>query len=178
MGMRHISISLKSFSGKKDPEVSVNVESCVNKLKIGFRLNWVQAKADGVAALLPPGKRIQKSGLWNETCFEFFWRFKSKEYYELNVSPAGHWQIYSFYSYRNPNESNPIQFRLDNLSSSQMGNEYRFDCELISSETSWIEMSSFQPTAILQSKSGLEYFAPSHPTEKPDFHRMDHWIIL
>jgi hypothetical protein len=39
--------------------------------------------------------------LWRETCFEFFLGIpKSSQYWEFNLSPAGHWNVYHFEAYR------------------------------------------------------------------------------
>jgi len=41
------------------------------------------------------------SGLWQETCFELFLAVKhSPRYWEFNLSPAGHWNVYRFAAYR------------------------------------------------------------------------------
>jgi hypothetical protein len=39
--------------------------------------------------------------LWQSTCFEFFLGLQgSPQYWEFNLSPAGHWNVYRFEDYR------------------------------------------------------------------------------
>ncbi|KJS31560.1 MAG: hypothetical protein VR64_10965 [Desulfatitalea sp. BRH_c12] len=46
-----------------------------------------------------PAKRRQ--GLWEQTCFECFLAPSASEaYWEVNLSPAGHWNVYCFDAYR------------------------------------------------------------------------------
>jgi hypothetical protein len=48
-----------------------------------------------------PAAPMRKHGLWNETCFELFIAEQgSRSYREFNLSPAGHWNVYRFASYR------------------------------------------------------------------------------
>ena len=49
----------------------------------------------------PAGLPARRHGLWEETCFEFFLGVKdSPGYWEFNLSPAGHWNVYRFAGYR------------------------------------------------------------------------------
>ena len=49
----------------------------------------------------PADLPARKHGLWEETCFEFFLGVKdSPRYWEFNLSPAGHWNVYRFAGYR------------------------------------------------------------------------------
>jgi hypothetical protein len=44
---------------------------------------------------------MRKHELWEDTCFEFFLGIKdSQRYWEFNLSPAGHWNVYRFDGYR------------------------------------------------------------------------------
>jgi len=43
----------------------------------------------------------RKNHLWEKTCFELFLAVKnSPQYWEFNLSPAGHWNVYRFGAYR------------------------------------------------------------------------------
>ena len=49
----------------------------------------------------PADLPARRHGLWEETCFEFFLGVKdSPRYWEFNLSPAGHWNVYRFAGYR------------------------------------------------------------------------------
>ena len=57
-----------------------------------------------LAELVIPGPAelpARRHGLWEGTCFEFFLGVKdSPGYWEFNLSPAGHWNVYRFAGYR------------------------------------------------------------------------------
>ena len=49
----------------------------------------------------PAARPARRHGLWEETCFEFFLGVKDAPgYWEFNLSPAGHWNVYRFAGYR------------------------------------------------------------------------------
>jgi predicted GIY-YIG superfamily endonuclease len=48
----------------------------------------------------PEAKAERKDGLWNTTCFEFFYTSPDNGYVEYNFSPSTEWAAYSFSSYR------------------------------------------------------------------------------
>jgi hypothetical protein len=49
----------------------------------------------------PAGLPMRKKSLWEETCFEMFVSEKgSSQYWEFNMSPSGHWNVYRFSAYR------------------------------------------------------------------------------
>lgn len=53
--------------------------------------------------VMPPvsDQPTRQHDLWQHTCFEFFVGLTGRDrYWEFNLSPAGHWNIYSFESYR------------------------------------------------------------------------------
>jgi hypothetical protein len=53
--------------------------------------------------LIPPAAATpsRRDGLWEETCFELFLApVGASSYWEINLSPAGHWNVYRFEDYR------------------------------------------------------------------------------
>ena len=49
----------------------------------------------------PADVPARRPGLWEETCCEFFLGVKdAPRYWEFNLSPAGHWNVYRFDGYR------------------------------------------------------------------------------
>jgi hypothetical protein len=50
---------------------------------------------------MPADMPARKNALWEATCFEFFLAAKgSSRYWEFNLSPAGHWNVFHFAAYR------------------------------------------------------------------------------
>ncbi len=53
--------------------------------------------------LFPPpiSSPRRRDGLWQATCFEFFVAVSgSHQYWEINLSPSGDWNVYAFTEYR------------------------------------------------------------------------------
>src|SRR4028119_1867556 len=81
-----------------DLKVIGNIARSTNILTLGYEL-----LAPPAEVVIPPlaDKPLRKNELWQETCFEFFLGIKNFErYWEFNLSPAGHWNIYHFDGYR------------------------------------------------------------------------------
>jgi hypothetical protein len=69
-----------------------------NELFIGYELS---GDPEALVFPAPSSLPLRRRGLWEETCFEFFLAPKDVDYYwEFNLSPAGHWNVYRFTSYR------------------------------------------------------------------------------
>jgi hypothetical protein len=54
-----------------------------------------------IANLASPKQRERRDYLWEQTCFECFFGPKGQpNYWEINLSPAGHWAFYRFSNHR------------------------------------------------------------------------------
>jgi hypothetical protein len=54
-----------------------------------------------IAHLASPEQRERRDYLWEQTCFECFFGPKGQtNYWEINLSPAGHWAFYRFSNHR------------------------------------------------------------------------------
>lgn len=130
----------------------------------------------------------RKHELWKTTCFEFFLGIKhSDRYWEFNLSPAGHWNVYRFDGYRQAMQEEialttlpfKVQHQLEVLSIA-----LDFDLSSIGALPSSNEMASLDRalevgiTAVIESKSGgITYWALTHPGSEADFHRRDSFMI-
>jgi hypothetical protein len=130
----------------------------------------------------PAGTPVRKSRLWEETCFEFFPGLKSSErYWEFNLSPAGHWNVYSFTSYRQGMREEPafasLRFSVQRspkslLLSVTLGLEKFMPREEVP-ETIRVALS-----AVVRTIGGdTTYWALAHPGPQADFHHKDGFII-
>ncbi|MEI7664734.1 MAG: DOMON-like domain-containing protein [Synechococcaceae cyanobacterium ELA263] len=120
-----------------------------------------------------PPSRLDE--LWQTTCFELFLACCGCEpYWEFNLSPAGHWNIYRLQGYRRGLAAEPAyqQLALQVTSDPQ---ELRLALELDLPPG----LEADQPleaaiTAVIQQRSGLvSYWALAHGGLEPDFHRRD-----
>lgn len=124
-----------------------------------------------------PGRRDE---LWMETCFEFFLALPGQpQYWEFNLSPAGHWNTYRMDAYRR------IGFREEPLIE-QLQVECRKEVDCLSAAVC-VDLSSIIPsgeviqvgiTSVLQTRSGSEtYWALSHPAPQADFHSRESFLL-
>jgi hypothetical protein len=99
--MKTRSFSLQPFPGACAPPdlvISGSITRTSTTLAIEYRL---RGRLEGLVIPAPAERPVRKHGLWQETCFEFFLGVKqSRRYWELNLSPAGHWNVYRFAAYR------------------------------------------------------------------------------
>lgn len=78
--------------------VSGCVRRCQNRLSLWFHLTETETLH------LPSHKNtscLRKRELWKDSCFElFFSGSDSPVYWEVNLAPEGHWDVYRFQNYR------------------------------------------------------------------------------
>ena len=127
----------------------------------------------------PAEMPVRKYGLWEETCFEFFLAVKhAAHYWEFNLSPAGHWNVYRFADYR--------QGMREELAFTALavGLRHQPDALGLTVECSLDRIiPADQPLdaaicAILKHRDGEPtYWALIHPGPQPDFHRRDSFIL-
>lgn len=121
----------------------------------------------------------RKNALWEETCFELFLGLEgSEQYLEFNLSPARHWNVYHFNSYRNGMLEEPaftlLPFSvvrqaeaLELFLKLDLDNIFRADQPL-----------KVGISAVIKSVNGkTTYWALTHSGPQPDFHRKDSFIM-
>jgi hypothetical protein len=125
----------------------------------------------------PPERR---DGLWRQTCFELFLAPpEGTAYWEVNLSPSGHWNIYTFADYRAGMRQAPLS-----LFSFTAVREERSLAVVFSLPLAGLAPPGSRlvagPTAVLASRSeSLSYWALAHPLETgADFHRRESFTVL
>lgn len=134
-----------------------------------------------IAASSNPPTR--QHNLWQDTCFEFFLGIKhSPQYWEFNLSPAGHWNVYRFDGYRQGMQEEAaftsLPFHVQ-IQSNTLSLALNLDLKPIVPSDQALEVSI---TAVIksriESRNGEEtYWALTHPGSEADFHRRDSFII-
>ncbi len=122
---------------------------------------------------------VRRNNLWEETCLEIFLApDNSEHYWEFNLSPAGHWNIYQFKSYRKGMREEQAFTSLPFIVSRQEDNflfslDIGLDKIVPSDQTIDVGIS-----AVIKSIDGeLTYWALEHSGTEADFHRRDTFII-
>lgn len=121
----------------------------------------------------------RRNALWEETCLEFFLGERgSDRYWEFNLSPAGHWNVYRFDAYREGMQEEEAFTSLP-FSVSNGPDTLLLDLELdlgniITGDTGL----DVAVSAVVKLKDGsVIYWALTHPGPVPDFHHRDGFII-
>lgn len=159
-----------------DLKITGSIARNVNKLTIYYALlgDFTKVEIPTPAELLK-----RKYELWEETCFEFFVGIKnSPDYWEFNLSPAGHWNVFHLENYRQGLQEEMIVTSLP-FSVEQKSDVLLVDLEVdldrfISAEQS-LEVGI---TTVIKSKEGnLSYWALTHCGEEADFHRRESFVV-
>ncbi|MDA8241419.1 MAG: DOMON-like domain-containing protein [Nitrospiraceae bacterium] len=127
----------------------------------------------------PADMPARRGKLWEDTCFEFFLCPKNSDsYWEFNLSPAGHWNVYRFSSYRQRMQEEPA------FASLPFSVEVRPDVLRLSLEldlTTIVQRDrtfSVGISAVIKLADGkITCWALAHRGPEPDFHRRDGFIL-
>ena len=123
------------------------------------------------------GEASRRDGLWRHTCLEIFvGSARTRSYVEINVAPSGDWALYRFESYRKP-PALP-----EGPAAAEFAVSGPFSRRTVSFTIDLAQLESlvggpkwrWQPTAVLETRSESSHWAPTHPGDGPDFHRLDH----
>lgn len=109
--------------------------------------------------------------LWRTTCFEAFLKGDGG-YWEFNFSPSLQWASYSFDAYRSgqrqaPEVAAPAQLELE---------ENYAEFEVTFEQPPGVTHLGL--SAVIQTIDGpISYWALAHPSDKPDFHHPDSFVL-
>ncbi|MBW4615434.1 MAG: DOMON-like domain-containing protein [Desmonostoc vinosum HA7617-LM4] len=165
-------------SGESLPDLNIlgNIARHVNILSINHTL---VGNLQEVVITPPSDTAVRKHELWKDTCFEFFLGIKnSQRYWEFNLSPAGHWNIYRFDGYRQGMQEETafttlpfsVQQQFDSLTLA-----LDIDLSKIISAAQALEVAI--TTVIKNQDSAVSYWALTHRGAEADFHRRDSFVI-
>jgi len=145
-------------------------------LYVGYDLLGITG---AIAVPAPAVVPVRRDGLWKETCFELFLGLeKSDRYWEFNFSPAGHWNVFGFESYRQGMREEQAFASLPfsvHLHPQVLNLSVELNLEKIIPRDQALKVGI---SAVLRSAEGdCTYWALTHPGPQPDFHRKDGFII-
>ena len=177
--MNDRSFSLQPFSPIGPPltiKITGHIARRPRQLAIHYDLRGNLAELVIPALAAMPARR---PGLWEETCFEFFLGVKDAPgYWEFNLSPAGHWNVYRFAGYRQGMAEET------GLTSLPLSVRCRADSLEVALELDVGRIvSANQPlvvgiaAVIKLAGNGLTYWALTHPGPQADFHRRDSFLV-
>ncbi|MEH2202080.1 DOMON-like domain-containing protein [Nostoc sp.] len=177
--MNEQTFSLQPFPSNESPpnwKISGNVVRNGNKVAIRYML---EGDLKEITIFPPSNTPSRKHELWKDTCFEFFVGINnSEQYWEFNLSPARHWNVYRLDGYRQGMQEETafekLQFDVQNQGK---GLAIMLDLDLgkiISGEQA-IEVGI---TTVVKDRNGeVTYWALTHLGAEADFHLRDSFII-
>ena len=134
---------------------------------------WLAGATSGID--IPAASDVGRTdGLWRSTCFEVLARLRDGRYAEFNISPSGEWAAYGFNGYREGRSDlkGPIQV----VRAEWTGDVFELDAFVDWGDWPFIERIGF--SAVIEDvDGGLSYWALAHPSDKPDFHHPDSFIL-
>jgi hypothetical protein len=165
------------FADKRpDLEITGNIARHANQFTIHYALvgNFKE-----VALTQPSNTPTRKHELWKETCFEFFLGIQnSHQYWEFNLSPAGHWNVYHFDAYRQGMEEETalttLPFSVQHLSDGfAIALDVNLDKLVLADQILEVAVT----TVIKHTNGKVSYWALTHPGTQADFHQRDSFIM-
>jgi hypothetical protein len=176
--MNEQTFSLELFPSTKllyDLKITGSITRRANQLAIRYML-FDELKEVIIA---PASDRsARKHELWKDTCFEFFLGIKdSEQYWEFNLSSAGHWNVYRFDGYRQGMQEETaftmLPFSVHNQAD---GLVVALDIDL--SKIVSTQVLEIAITSVIKHRDGeVTYWALTHRGAEADFHQRDSFII-
>lgn len=171
-------LRLKPFAQQRGIE-SISVVARVQLNSSKLWLNY-QLSGGGSDLVLPEPAAVKErqNELWKSTCFEaFLLNREDGAYYEFNLSPCGHWNVYRFDEYRQgmrPDE----RLRLEGFSVQPNSKSLDYQATFSGPFADLGSQFCLGLSAVIESRqSGLSYWALYHAGEQPDFHLSESFIV-
>ncbi|OLP19857.1 hypothetical protein BST81_03215 [Leptolyngbya sp. 'hensonii'] len=157
--------------------LSGSLARSADRLYLQYDLQGALAEMEITPPAAQPERRHQ---LWETTCFEFFLGLpRSPRYWEFNLSPAGHWNVYYFDSYRQGMQEETgvtwLSFQVQSAPNS-LALALNFDLTAIVPPGKKLEVAV---TSVIQLRTGqISYWALTHSGPEADFHRRDSFTLM
>lgn len=171
------SFSLQPFStAPQQLQIQGKIARFANTLTIHYVL---LGDLENIAIAAPSDFPTRQHNLWEDTCLEFFLGLKdSQGYWEFNLSPAGHWNVYRFDGYRQGMQEESALTTLPfsiQTSSDTLSLSLELDLEAMIPKDQALAVAI---TTVIKSKTGeVTYWALTHPGTEADFHRRDSFVL-
>ena len=177
--MKLLKFSLKPFREKRPVpgmEIAGSIGRRGNMLTVRYELRGDLSEL----AIPARGEVPERRGrLWENTCLELFLGVKgSGDYREFNLSPAGHWNVYRFASYREGMREEPAFASLPFEVRIEPG-AFRLSLDLdIGTIVPAGKTVEVAVCAVVRAGTGdISHWALAHPGPRPDFHRRDGFLL-
>lgn len=175
-------LSLKTYPNTNDLS-DIRLQADLNLISAdSFELNfkWVDLKNEIVFNQVQAAKR--QMGLWQHTCFEAFIKpiqdFSTTNYYEVNFSDSGAWNLFHFTNYREPQppqELSKADLVCIDVQKNANGGLAKAIFKIKDANFQQVKISL---CAVVVTKTlGTTYWSFKHADSKPNFHHFESFII-
>jgi hypothetical protein len=170
------SFSLIPFTRDNAPAIQITgeIERQQNQLSIEYKLQ-------GQAPIIIPqivDTPSRQGNLWEYTCCEFFLGLEnSTQYWEFNLSPSGHWNVYRFLNYRQ-NLVEETAFDSLPFQVSQEKEALQLKLEVNLSKIIFEQSLEVGISTVVEDEQGnLSYWALNHFAKEADFHQRNSFAL-
>ncbi len=178
--MSAVEFFLKPFpdkGGVPDLAIGGSIGRHANLLSVVYEIRGDLSEISVPGPAEAPGRRDR---LWEGTCLELFLGPDgSATYWEFNLSPAGHWNVYRFESYREGMRAEPVFSSLPFGVRTEPGT-FRLSLDVgIGKLVPAGKAADVAVCAVVRTKAGeSSHWALSHLGPRPDFHRRDGFGLI
>lgn len=168
-------VALFSLTPTSDHEVSVDVVASVQGDCLGLSY-FLKGDVDFDVS---PTTLHRADFLWEKTCLECFFDLGQEEYFELNFSGQGEYNLYHFDSYRTPSTLPPrwAEGFVFTLGGTPIAGYQVCHVGVKLDNVHHLTVHAINPTAILY-KDGTPLFYAVEHANPPDFHDKRFWQTL
>jgi hypothetical protein len=171
---------LKPFPGEGNPSgvtIGGSIGRHADALSTRCAVRGDFSKVSIPAAAEAPRRRDR---LWEETCFELFLGTQdSDEYWEINLSPSGDWNVYRFDRYREGmREETAITFLPFDVRKESEALFLTAEFGIGKIVPAGKDLAATVAVVIRTADGGRSHWAPTHPGPRPDFHRRDGFTLI
>lgn len=163
------------------PESGIRIDGRIQRRHGLLSITYVLQDPAGLVPI--PSQAIpatRSHGLWERTCFECFIAVdNAKDYWEINLSPTGDWNVYRFDDYR-LGMRQAAAFETLPVKTDKKGTTLELQCVLdLSPITPARRPIEIGLSAVVQGSAGKNsYWALVHPGPRPDFHHRSGFILM
>jgi len=177
--MKHQNFNLQPFSSLSllpDLQISGDIARHCDLLTLKY---FVEGRLEKLSIPAPSSMPRRRHGLWTDTCLELFLAVhNTARYWEFNLSPAGHWNVYQFAAYRHgmKEEENFTELRTSVMKTKDfLALTLNLDLKRIVDSDQLLEIGI---SAVIKQLDGdISYWALEHPALQPDFHHRESFVI-
>lgn len=160
-----------NVAGLAVPSLSPAVEEVQGRGRVAFAKAALTGRYDDLPGTPEVGRA---DALWRTTCFEAFADLGDGGYAEFNASPSKEWAAYRFDGYREGMHNLDGSVEVFNVE--QDGQSLTISAWLNWSD--WPRVNRVGVSAVIEESDGtISYWALAHPSDKPDFHHPDSFVL-